>query len=585
MKSLPLFGKLHVQIILATTAFFLLIFLIQSLQAKIDLTAEKRFSLNTATKELLVQVDSPVEITVFLTGDLTADYRKLSIATADILSSFKDINPRNIRINFQKPGEDLTDSLRYELYDSLQRMGVVFEEDVSSMSGTDAATRRLIIPSALVSYKDAYPLAIDLRSSRKVFQPYNVIDQEPVEDKEATLNAAEALLEYKFADAISKLTRKQIPVIAYCVGNGQPVDLTVNDLGESLRNQYRLAVFDLKSGYPDPRLINLLLVVKPQLPFTDEDKLKLDQYVMHGGKIIWCIDKLYAEIDSLMRSQSDFVAFDRNLNLDDLFFKYGVRIQNDLLQDLNCSKLPVVIGQNADGSPRIQRIPWAYYPFLTGFEDHTISRNLDRVLSLFPSGIDLLNSSGLQHDILLSTDTNSRRLMTPAMISLNSVKDDNDLAQFNTAHIPVAVMVSGKFQSLFANRLTPAVKDSVSKSLGLAFSPEGLENGVQIFCSDADLVTNGVSSTSGPLPMGTLLMENYRFANREFLLNCIDYMAGNSRIFETRNKDFSLRLLNKEKLQSQKLWWQIINITLPLLFVTLGGGLFSAWLKRTYGTG
>ncbi len=177
----------------------------------------------------------------------------------------------------------------------------------------EKATQQLIIPSAIVEYGNYRPVAIDLRSSRTVFKNYNVVNDEPQEDKEATLNSAEALLEYKFANAIDKLTRKNVPTVAYCLGNGEAGPQNVNDLIQSLRNDYRLAIFDLKQSYPDPSLINTLLIVKPTRPFTDEDKLKLDQYVMHGGKIIWCIDKLYAELDSLMRSRADFVAYDRNL--------------------------------------------------------------------------------------------------------------------------------------------------------------------------------------------------------------------------------------------------------------------------------
>ncbi len=559
---------------LAILSFAFIVFASQWIQARFDLTAEKRFSLHDATRQMLAGIDTPIYITILLDGDLPADYQQLKQATTDILSSFKNENPSNIIVQFEKPGEGLPDSSRFYIYDSLQQMGVAMEQDIDAAVGTDAATQRIIFPAAILHYANKYPVVIDLRSSRKIFRQFNVVNEEPQEDKDATLNAAEALLEYKFANAIDKLTTTHTPVIAYTIGNGEPIDLTINDLGESLRNQYRLAIYDLTKTYPDPRVIDLLLVVKPIKPFSDEEKLKLDQYVMHGGKIIWCVDKLYAEIDSLMRSQADFVAYDRNLNLDDLFFKYGVRIQNDLLQDLNCSKLPVVVGENPDGSARMQRIPWAYYPFLQAPVPNAISSNLDRVLSIFPSGMDKINVPGLSHTILLSTDTNSRRMNTPAIVSLNSVKDDNDLAAFNAAHIPVAMLVEGKFESLYANRLTPAVQDSVRRNLGAPFLKMADQAGQQIFCSDADLVTNVVSPTTGPLAMGELPLENYRFANKAFFLNCVDYLVSNSKIFETRNKDFTLRVLNKQKVQEEKTIWQFINIGIPLLLIFIITFLF-----------
>lgn len=568
--------------IIALALFLAIIWGSASWHYTVDLTAEKRFSLSDPTKTLLKNLDSPVEIKVFLAGDLPADYKKLAMATRDLLNEFRDLSHHEVQVTFETPGEGLPDSSKAVLYDSLQRMGVVFEtaEDFSDNSGK--ATRQLIIPTAMVKYQNLRPYIIDLRSSKTIFKNYNVINDLPEVDKEATLNAAEALLEFKFANAIEKLTRTHIPTIAYAIGNGEPTDLHVNDLGESLRNDYRLGVFDLSNYYPRADEINALLIVKPTKPFSDADKLKIDQYIMQGGKVIWFIDKLYAELDSLMRSQSDFVAFDRNLNLDDILFKYGVRINGDLLQDLNCSKIPIVIGQNPDGSPRFQRVPWPYYPFVASVNNNLISKNLDRVLTIFPSSIDTIKAPGIRKTILLASDTNSRVLSSPAMVSLNSVKDDADFMSFNKSHLPVAVLLEGKFSSLYANRLTAAQQDSVQTQSGVAFTPQALKETQQIVVSDADLVTNAVSPTSGPLPMGMLPFENYRFANREFLLNCVDYLVSNSGIFASRNKDFTLRLLDKKKVEDQKLKWQIINIILPIFLVILFGMLYQEVKRKKF---
>jgi gliding-associated putative ABC transporter substrate-binding component GldG len=556
------------------------------LRYRIDLTSEKRFSLNQSTKKLLSNIDSTVNITVFLTGDLPADYKKLSIATNDLLSEFRDISHNNIRFHFEKPGQSLNDSNRASLYDSLQRLGVVFEQNTDIASANEKATQQLIIPSAIVEYGDYRPVAVDLRSSRTVFKNYNVVNDEPQEDKEATLNAAEALLEYKFANAIDKLTRNNVPVVAYCLGNGEAGPQNVNDLIQSLRNDYRFAIFDLQQSYPDPSLINMLLIVKPTKPFTDEDKLKLDQYVMHGGKVIWCIDKLYAELDSLMRSQADFVAFDRNLNLDDILFRYGVRINGNLLQDLNCSKIPLVTGYNADGSPRMQRFPWPYYPFLSSPNNNIVSKNLDRVLSIFPSSIDTIKAPGITKTILLASDTSSRLISSPAIVSLNKIMDDISTQNFNSYnehYIPVAVLLEGKFNSLYANRLTQDIKDSVSNALKKPFASVSTTPTQQIVMSDADIITNEVSTTTGPLPMGELPYENYRFANREFFLNCVDYLTSTSGIFESRNKDFTLRLLDKKKVADQKINWQLINIVIPIVLIILFGFIYQWRRKNSFG--
>lgn len=571
----------------AIVLFAMLVLFSSLFNQRIDLTKEKRFSLTKPTKELLSSLDSTVHIQVFLAGELPADYKKLSQSVNDLLRDFRDASNNLVTISFERPGEEQDDSAKYTLYDSLSRLGVVFERTEQTSSTQEKQTAQLIIPSALVHYGNKKPIAVDLRSSRKVFKNFNVINDQPQEDIEATRNAAEALLEYKFASAIDKLTRKYVPAVGYVVGNGEPVDLTVNDLGESLRNEYRLGVFNLKQAYPDPQQLDALIIVKPTQPFTEEDKLKLDQYVMHGGKIIWFIDKVYAELDSLMRStQPEFVAYDRELNLDDILFKYGVRINNNLLQDMQCSSIPLVVGQNPDGSPRMQRVPWPYYPFLSGRAENPISKNIDRVLPIFPSTIDTVKSAGVTKTVLLASDTNSRVIASPALVSMNKVFEllqSGEFGSFNRSYVPVAVLLEGSFSSLYANRLSQPLKDSVQLALNKPFASSSPST-KQIVVADADIVTNAVSKTSGPQPMGMLLMEDYRFANREFFLNSIDYLVSNSGIFAARNKDFTLRLLDREKTERQKSTWQLINVAGPIAAVVLFALIFLAYRKRKFTT-
>jgi gliding-associated putative ABC transporter substrate-binding component GldG len=568
-------GCLLVAVIYASNAW---------LHYSIDLTAEKRYSLSDATKKLLdKKLDSTITIEVFLTGDLPADYKKLNIATAEILETFASNAAGPIRVSFTEPGTNIVDEdAKVKYFDSLSAMGVVFERTAITES-IEKSSSQLIVPSALVRYGDRPPVAVDLRSSQKVFTSYNVIEAvEPKEDKEATRNAAEALLEYKFAAAIDKATKNSYPTIAYLVGNGQPTDLTVSDLGETLRNDYNLGVFDLKLGYPSAAKIDLLLIVKPTMPFTEEDQLKIDQYVLNGGKVIWFVDKLHAELDSLMRTQAGYTAYDRGLNIDPLLFKYGVRINGDLVQDLNCAKLPIVVGKNPDGSPTMQRIPWPYYPFLTTPSDNPITKNMDRVLPIFPSSIDTVKALGIKKTILLATDTSSRSIASPALVSLNSVQSEADLYTFTKSHIPVAVLLEGKFSSLFANSVGNTVIDSVRRVTGLPFLKTGIKDAKQIVVSDADIVTNAVTKTTGPLPMGELPFEAFQFANKSFLLNAIDYLVNDNGLFESRNKVVVLRLLDKQKVVDQEKIWQLITTAGPVVLLLLIGLLVSFWRKKKY---
>ena len=541
-----------------------LLFLSATVHTKLDLTKEKRFSISSATKDLLNNLDDKVEVQVFLTGNLSSGFRKLSLTTEELLTNYRDVSNGKLSFRFKRPGEGLPDTIRAMLYDSLLSMGIKpFNNELNRAEGEK--TEQTIFPAALVRYKGKLK-AVDLMSGKSG------------QDEESSLNFSEALLEFKFDDAIDKLTKKDHPIVAYAVGNGEPYNPTVQDLLTTLSKNYRTGIFDLKTGILNADTIKTLIIVKPSSAFTEKDKVKIDQYIMQGGKVMWFVDRLYAEFDSLLRSRTDFVAFDKNLELDDIFFKYGVRINSDLLQDLNCAKQPLVVG-NAGGQPQIERIPFPYYPLLSSPAGHPISRNLDHVLSIFPSSIDTVRANGIKKTILLASDTNSRTISTPNLVSLQSVKGDEDLKSFKKSFVPVAVLLEGKFNSLYANRFTQAAKDTAATYTGVPYIAAAIKESKQIVVSDADIVTNIITQSDGALQMGTQQFENYTFANKEFLLNCLDYLVGNAAIIETRNKDFTLRLLDKTKVKEEKTFWQVLNVVLPVLILLILAFIMQ-WLRK-----
>ena len=547
-----------------------------------DLTKEKRYTLSASSTEVISQIQAPVTVHLYLGGDLPSNYKTISNTAIALLDQLHQINPSLIKWNLEIPNQSVSDTALYALYDSLSKMGLPIERIQQGNGGADKRVDQLIIPGALVEVDGQKPYAIDLRSSKKYFKPYNIVKDIPEVDEEASANAAEALLEYKFIQAIYLLNRKTVPTIAYLIGNGQPVNLTVNDIGETLKDQYDLSVFDLSKGFPDATKIKTLLIVKPTTPFSDLDKLKIDQYVMGGGNIIWAVDKLYAEYDSLQKTDGAYVSFDRGLALDDLLFKYGIRINSNLIQDLNCAKLPLVVGTQGDGSPLIKRVPWPYYPFLNGNDNHPISQNMDRVLSLFPSSIDTIASNGVKHTILLTTDTSSRSLPSPAQVSLNSVKGEEDMVQFNQHHFPVAVLSEGNFNSFFANRLSQVLKDTVQQNLGIAYLSKGKPS-KQIFISDADLFTNKVDKSNGPLPMGMIPFESYQFANPDFFVNAIQYLNEPVGLLESRNKGIVLRLLDKSKVAENRLFWQWMLLIGPVVILSLFFYFWTQYRQRRFG--
>ncbi|MGZ8511742.1 MAG: Gldg family protein, partial [Chitinophagaceae bacterium] len=373
------------------------------------------------------------------------------------------------------------------------------------------------------------------------------------------------------------------PFVAYSFGNGEPADARTYGLQQALQTDYRLAILNINEQPLNPDTFNVLIVVKPTLQFSENEKLKIDQYVMGGGKLLLFIDDLIAEQDSL-RYKPEIIAYDRNLNLTDLLFRYGVRINPSLIMDLQCDFLPFAVGGSGE-NPQFEFLHWNYYPLFEGNSNHTINKNLGLVAGRFVNSIDTIKTPGIAKTILLSSSSNSRVISTPALVSLNENRNAAEDEKFKQADIPAAVLLEGQFASLYRNRISQAQKDTLTAS-GIPFRETSVDNKI-IIIGDGDIALNDVSAKEGPLPMGVNLFTagsqyEYQFANREFLLNCMEYLVNNPAISQTRNKDIVLRLLDSQKVREKKALWQFINIALPVLIVILAGFIYQQLRKRKY---
>ena len=533
---------------------------------RIDLTKEKRYTLSEPSKKLLRNLNDKVSVTVFLDGDMPAGFKKLRNSTLELLREFKEYGTGNLQFSFKRPGTDST--LGFTM-DSLMRMGLKPTNVRVKAKEGEGEEQRYLFPGAVIGYRD--------RTA-----PVDFLQGQDMQGGIESLNKAEALLEYKLVNAIQKISTDTVPLVGYLIGNGEPMTYNVFDLiDRTLKQNYRFTFLPIDSFPVIPHFFDAIIVVKPTTAFNDQQKLKLDQYVMNGGKLIWMIDRLYAEMDSLMRRQSDFVAFDRNLNLEDLLFKYGVRINADLLQDLQCDKVPLVVGNFGD-KPQMQLTDWPYFPLLSSYSNHPIAKNLNRVLSIFPNSIDTIKTPGITKTILLASSSNSRTLITPAMVSLNSVKTEDDIKTFDKAHVPVAVLLEGKFSSLYSNRLSKGTLDSLANLYKQPFLSSATVANKMIVVSDADIVSNVFSQQKGPLEMGFNQFSQVQYANRDFILNCIEYLTNSSGILETRSKDYTLRLLDSKKINNNKTFWQVLNTVLPILIILLLGFIYQFFRKRKY---
>jgi gliding-associated putative ABC transporter substrate-binding component GldG len=535
---------------------------------RLDLTQEKRYTLSNATRQLLRNLDEPVTVEVFLDGDMPAGFRKLANSTRDILQDFRDAGKNNIRFKFRKPLEGLNDSARLNFKDSLQHLGLSPINVQAQTSEGEGHEERFIYPGALLHYAGRM-VAVDFLQGQSSENGIN------------SLNNAEALLEYKLTSAINKLTEDTIPAVGYLLGNGEPWTYNVYDLIEhNIKRNYRFGFVQIDSESVISPEINLLVILKPTRKFTEDQKFKIDQFVMHGGRLLWMIDNLYADMDSLARSQNEFIAFDRALNLEDQLFKYGVRINQDLVQDLNCDRIPSQI-EIIGGKPQIELLPWPYFPLLSNYSNHPIAKNLDYVLAQFPNSIDTVKAPGIRKTFLLSSSDATRILETPARVAWNFIQTKEDASKFNQSSAQVAVLLEGKFNSIFTNRLSKSMKDSLNATRS-PFLAECPESNKMIVVSNAEIAMNSVSESKGPLPMGMNPYTKYKYANSEFVMNAIEWLVDHSGIMESRSKDYTLRLLDKKKLEGNKFKWPFINIVLPIILVILFGLVYQALRVKKY---
>ena len=561
------------KLILVLVLLVLINFIGSFIHYRIDLTQEKRYTLSEPTKKLLRGLDDPISIDVFLKGDLKAGIKKLAKSTEELLEEFNVYSNGKLSFQFFDPLAQLNDTAKINLLDSFSRMDIHAMTLVAQSKKGEEQTQRIVLPAAIIHYRDRiFPINLlkGVQGSREG------------QAQEQLYTNAETLLEFKFANAIDKITQTEVPAVGYVMGNGEIIDFRVFELIENLRRNYGFNRSDIVQLDSIPFIsqdLKTILIVKPTSKFTDAEKLKLDQYLMRGGSIIWMIDYLHADLDSL-EMDKETLAYDRGLNLEDIFFKYGVRVNSDLIEDLQCASINFVVGMQGD-KPQFQLVKWPYFPLLDGSLTHPISKNLDPVFAKFSNSIDTVKANGIQKTVILETSANSRIISAPAIISFESLKKEPDARQFNQANIPVAVLLEGKFKSLFANRISSSMADTLSSLYRQPFLPSAQKEGKIIICSNAEIAMNEVTK-QGPVPLGFNKDISFTFANKDFIQNCLEYLVNPSGIIETRSKEFSLRLLDPQKVEEQRSLWQFINILLPIFLVLLAGFIYQAIRKGKY---
>lgn len=555
----------YTQLIVVAAIVFIINIIASFIYKEIDLTDDGRFTLSENTKALVASADDNITIRVLLDGEFPAGFKRLQSSTRDLLGKLRDINPK-IVYEFEDPTSGSTieiDRKRKQLIEDK-----IIPINLSYSDGTQFV-QKAVFPFAIINY----------RSNRHII---NLLEeQKPGDDEDEILNKSVALLEYKFANVFQIMQSRRPKNVLFTQGNDELEETQTFRLESEIRKLHRVGRISLDTLMKLDSTIDLLIVASPKTAFTIQNQFKIDQYIMDGGKVIWMIDKFPVSLDSINKYKF-FVPTEIENGLDDMLFKYGVRILPDLILDLESSQIPQVVGMAGD-KPQTKLFPWPYHLAVASDSEHPIVKNIDRVNLFFPSTIDTLKTEGnINKTVLLKSSRYSRSQFSPVRLSFEILKVAPDPSKFNDGKRPVAVLLEGEFESFFKNRLTPEFENTL-KTIGVKFKSSS-KTTKQLVISDADFAKNLINTTSGETEDIGYNKWERRFykGNKDFALNAVEFMLDENNILEARSKEIKLRLLDAVKTKQEKTKWQFINVVLPVLILALFGFVFQFVRKRKY---
>ena len=562
--------------------FFILVLLINiffsTFDKAFDLTADKRHSISSESKKILQNLDDVIYIKIYLDGSFPSQFKHLQEELLSMLTSFKAISNQNIDFVLINPNKSDDGFEKESLFKQLVKNGLK-PTDVEVRSNSKK-TNQIIFPGALISYKGKTQAINFLKNS---------INKRPGEN----INSSIENLEFEFISAFNKLIRNNKYDIAFLEGNGELEFNEVYDLTESVYNDnnrlsfyYNIDRFNIKQFFVDStsnqidiskqitalNKYKIVVIANPTVPFNMLEKFIIDQYLMNGGKIIWLVDGVNASMDSL-NNNNFFIATRKNLNIDDMLYKYGVRINSDLIEDLRSTQIPVVTGYS-NNIPQQSFFSWPYFPLVFSESFHPISKGLDAIKCNFVSSIDTIENA-IKKTILLTSSKKSRIIRSPAKISLRLLENNLPVNSYNESYIPISVLLEGNFESVFKNRIVPKYKS-------LEFKDKSV-NTQMIVISDGDIARNNVSESGNISPLGYDPFIKFTYSgNKIFLTNAIHFLCDDIGLANLKLKELDLRLLDKEKISKFKLLVQYVNIFSPLLLLSIFSFLFLYFKKKKY---
>ena len=529
---------------------------------RFDLTKDKRYTLSTTSLNIIEQVENPLYIKVYLKGDLPSEFKRLQRETKDLLEEFKAQN-KNIIFEFVDPLENKDESM--ENIKDLYRKGLIPINITVEDKGKQSQSM-------------VFPWAIGVYNNKEVNIPLlkNIMGASTTQKVIGSVQH----LEYSIADAINKITKEKQKKIAVIKGNGELQDVEIAKFLIQVRESYYIGRFTLDSVAQNPEgslaaleKYDLAIIAKPTERFSDTEKQVLDQFIVNGGKTIWLIDQVAMEMDSLYNPSGETLAFPRDLNLNDMFFKYGFRINPDLVKDERGSPLKLASGDQGSAT-QYQEFIWKFAPQVVPNSSHPIVNNLGGIKFDFANAIDTLKN-GIKKTVLLQSSRYSKKIGAPVEVNLNSVSEETSPNDYlNKGNLPLSILLEGSFRSMFENRV-------------LAFEQNGFLNtgkeSKMIVISDGDLIRNQLDKNLQAVELGYDQRTGNLYDNKDFMMNCVNYLLDDNGLINIRSKDLDLPLLDKEKVHESYSLIQFITIGIPILFLTVYGLVFNYIRKRKYG--
>lgn len=544
---------------------------------RFDLTSEKRYTLSPTTKEILNGLNDYVYFKVYLEGEFPAGFKKLRRETKEMLDEFRAYT-KYIDYEFINPAESNDPAEIKEIRTQLYRAGL--NPTNVSVRNNDGSSQELVIwPGALVSYRNDTEIAIDL------------LENQLGKSSEDALNASMQNLEFRLIDAVKKVTRMMKPNIAFIEGHGELGEQEVYDIAQSLAQNYNVGrvqidgkidalIHRTQNEEKDVKAFpsyDAIIIAKPTEPFDEKDKFLIDQYIMHGGKVLWLVEPVYATMDSL-QSQESTIGLEQDLNLDDMLFKYGVRLNRDLLLDLTCAALPVRTGQMA-GQAQLEFFRWFYFPLLQAASDHPMVRHMNAIKADFVSSMDATTSAnGIEQIPLLKTSDYTKVSGAPVFITLAMLRQAPDRRMFSSKGKNVAYLLKGSFPSLYANRIPQEIVDDQATDFMEESKPTAM-----IVVADGDIIRNQIDiKRKTPLPLGYDQYTQNTYANKEFIENAISYLVDGEGLIDIRSRELKVRLLDVTKVNQERGKWQVINTLVPIAFIIALGFVMAFIRKKKY---